>query len=113
MAKILYYWDKQTDEFDHSEFFMTDDELPNPLPENATLVAPTDGLYEPITWDGTTWIGTDKETWAANCPLPNPLPTEQDKKNASILLEIAQNKKEQDKFNAQIMLTLAQKGGNN
>ncbi|MDV0430109.1 hypothetical protein RXV91_04320 [Lactiplantibacillus sp. DA1] len=75
MAKILYYWDRETHGLNHSEFFMTDDELPNPLPDNATLVAPTNGLYEPITWDGTAWNGTDKDEWLAAHPVPVPDPT--------------------------------------
>lgn len=111
MTKILYYWDEQTKELDHSEFFMTDDELPNPLPDNATPVAPTNGLYEPIMWDGITWNGTDKDEWLAAHPVPVPEPSEQDKTNAALMLQIAQNKTAQDQFNAQAMLAIAAQNG--
>lgn len=30
-----------------------------------TEVKPTDGLYEPITWDGAKWNGTDQAVWQA------------------------------------------------
>lgn len=32
---------------------------------NETEVKPTDGLYEPITWDGTKWVGTEQAVWQA------------------------------------------------
>ncbi len=46
---------------------------------NETLVKPQDGLYEPITWTGTGWTGTDKETWEANLPKVNVKPTKSEK----------------------------------
>lgn len=42
-----------------------------------TEIKPVDGLYEPVTWTGTTWVGTDKEVWQAA----------QDAKQAEILKE--------------------------
>jgi hypothetical protein len=32
---------------------------------NETEVKPEDGLYEPVTWNGTTWLGTDQAIWQA------------------------------------------------
>lgn len=32
---------------------------------NETEVQPTDGLYEPITWDGAKWVGTEQAVWQA------------------------------------------------
>ncbi|CAM3206089.1 hypothetical protein [Lactiplantibacillus plajomi] len=107
---ILYYWDEKK-ELNHSEFYQ--DELPTPMPSNATSVAPRNGLYEPITWNGETWVGTDKEVWLAAHPVSKPEPSAQDKANAALALQIAQNKAAQDKFNAQTMLALAQNGGTN
>lgn len=106
LPQILYFWNENK-ELDHSEFFMADDELPNPLPDNATSVEPTNGLYEPITWDGTAWNGTDKDEWLAAHPVPAPEPSEQDKTNAALMLQIAQNKTAQDQFNAQAMFAIA------
>lgn len=86
--KLLYFYDEKSKQYDHSELFsdLTDETnsdnsskslhtLPNLLPDNATLVAPTNGLYEPITWDGTAWNGADKDEWLAAHPVPVPDPT--------------------------------------
>lgn len=35
------------------------------LTDTETTVAPTPGLYTPITWDGKAWQGTDEETYQA------------------------------------------------
>lgn len=91
MAKILYYWD-QDKHFDHSEFFQNDEDVPNPLPDNATAVAPVNGLYEPLTWNGASWDGTPKEDWLAAHPTPAPEPTSEQKTIMQQATDISQMK---------------------
>ncbi|WP_338230771.1 hypothetical protein [Lactiplantibacillus paraxiangfangensis] len=81
MATVLYYWDKETKELDHSELYMNESDVPKPLPDNATTVAPENGLYEPIhiSDDKTKWLGTSKEEWLAAHPVPTPEPTAEQK----------------------------------
>ncbi|BDZ30641.1 hypothetical protein RA086_05675 [Lactiplantibacillus sp. WILCCON 0030] len=76
MAQLLYFWDED-EVLDHSELIMTDDGLPDPLPSNSTLIAPANGLFEPIhiNSDRTAWFGISKEEWLAAHPAPKPEPT--------------------------------------
>ncbi|VDG18799.1 hypothetical protein [Lactobacillus backii] [Lactiplantibacillus mudanjiangensis] len=107
--KALYFYDENK-EFDHIE--LVEDEAP--IQERSTFVAPKNGLFEPITWDGEAWNGITEEEWLAAHPAPTPEPTEQDKTNAQILLQVATNKTAQDQFNAQALLQIAAiKGGTN
>lgn len=91
MAKILYYWD-ESKKLDHSEIFMTDADLPNPLPETATFVAPDNGLYEPITWNGESWDGITQEAWLSQHPAPTPVPTTEQQMIMQQALDINQLK---------------------
>lgn len=110
MTQTLYYWD-ESKHFSYSEFYLNEADVPTPLPANATTLAPESGLYEPISWDGSVWIGADKADWLAAHPAPTPEPTDQDKTNASLMLQIAQNKSEQEKFSAQVLLQIATLNG--
>lgn len=38
------------------------------LPENSTEIKPTDGLYEPISFDGKAWVGVGEAEWLAENP---------------------------------------------
>lgn len=104
MAQVLYYWDKNN-QFDHSELL---DELPTPLPANATTVVPANGLYDPISWNGNTWTGVTLETWLAARPDPEPaVPTTDQKAQAQLALQLAKTTQAQATFNAQVLLELA------
>lgn len=105
--KLIYFYNDQR-QLDHSE--LVDDDYQ--LPANATDIRPQDGLYEPLSFTGTEWVGVTREEWLANQPEPEPVePTEQDKINAQLMLTDAKNKKDQDILNAQILLQIA-KGAN-
>lgn len=81
------------------------------LGQNETFVKPQDGLYEPISWTGTDWIGTPKEVWEANQPKVEVKPTVQQQLNANVslqLAQLAQAQKQQEKINAQLTLQNAQ-----
>lgn len=104
--KVLYFYDEKN-QFDHSKLVQDDAQIQ----QNSTFVAPENGLYEPITWDGSAWVGTAKEVWLKEHPVPTPEPTDQDKTNAAIMLQIARNKAVQNQFNAQAMLAIAANNG--
>lgn len=77
---------------------------------NETLVKPEDGLYEPITWNGTGWTGTDKETWEASQPKVEIKPTQSEKLLAVLVKDVASVKidnKSQNTLNANVMKELA------
>lgn len=71
MAKKAVYLIDANNHF--SGIKLVDDD--HQLQTNETFVKPEDGLYEPITWNGTGWIGTDKATWEANQPKVTVKPT--------------------------------------
>lgn len=77
--------------------------------KNETLVAPPEGLLEPITFnfDDHTWSGVDQETFDAAHPAPVLPPTVGQQQQAQILLTVAKNKADQDKINAQLLLATA------
>lgn len=60
MAKAIYTFDA-SNTFTGSK--LVDDSYK--LQSGETEVKPADGLYTPITWNGTTWVGTDQVTWQA------------------------------------------------
>ena len=60
MSKTLYIYDPTKHDY-HTDI-VADDYV---LQANETFTKPADGLYEPITWTGTDWIGTDKAIWQA------------------------------------------------
>ena len=51
------------------------------IPENSTLIPPTDGLYQPIKFDPETetWTGATKEEWESSLPVDVEYPTEDTK----------------------------------
>ncbi|MDO0950186.1 hypothetical protein Q1L93_00070 [Mammaliicoccus sciuri] len=51
------------------------------MPENSTLIPPTDGLYQPRKFDPETetWSGATKEEWESNLPVDVEYPTEDTK----------------------------------
>ncbi|WP_436704210.1 hypothetical protein [Lactiplantibacillus plantarum] len=122
MYKTLYFYNASTKIYDHSELVDVSDKVPDKVTNesgevlNVTTIRPDDGLYTPRKFDteNQTWLGTPKEEWLAAHPVPAPEPSEQDKTNAVLMLQIAQNKAAQDQFNAQAMLAIAtQNGGAN
>lgn len=54
---IMVYEDVQLEEIEIFDY-----------PEEYTEIKPEDGLYQPIFFDGTKWIGTKKEDWEASNP---------------------------------------------
>lgn len=85
------------------------------LQDKETFTKPKDGLYEPISHQGTypsdTWVGTPKEVWEANQPKIEIKPTAQQQLNANVslqLAQLAQAQKQQEKINAQLTLQNAQ-----
>ena len=59
--KVIYLYDTTTNEYKGPK--LADDDYV--VTAGETEIKPTDGLYEPVTWTGTDWIGTDKEVWQA------------------------------------------------
>lgn len=51
------------------------------MPENSTLIAPTDGLYQPRKFDPETqtWSGATKEEWENSLPVDIEYPIEDTK----------------------------------
>lgn len=51
------------------------------MPENSTLIPPTDGLYQPRKFDPETetWTGATKEEWESGLPVEPEYPTEDTK----------------------------------
>lgn len=104
--KAVYTWNKD-DELD--KIFMVEDDYQ--LKDNETFKKPQDGLYEPIKWNGTDWVGTPKEVWEANQPKVEIKPTDQQKLNAATNLQIAQllaANKQQAQLNAKLTIDIAQ-----
>lgn len=64
-----------------------------------TDIRPTDGLYEPIYFNGKEWVGSTYEEWREDNPY---LPDEIDSNDeiiASLALELANSKLEQESLN--------------
>ena len=106
--KVLYFWDENM-VYDHSVVYKNDSDVPNPLPANATTVAPKNGSYQPIHWNGVDgWKGSTREEYLASLPAPKPAtPTTEQQSQADLLLQMAQIKTDQAAFNSQIMLQVA------
>ena len=60
MSKTLYIYDPTKHDY-HTDI-VADDYV---LQANETFTQPVGGLYEPITWDGAKWVGTDEAVWQA------------------------------------------------
>jgi hypothetical protein len=59
--KVIYLFDETSKEFQGSNLVEGD----YTLAAGETEIAPEQGLYQPATFDGTKWVGNDKETWQA------------------------------------------------
>ncbi|WP_324715252.1 hypothetical protein [Lactiplantibacillus plantarum] len=104
--KILYFWDSNF-KLVNSIFYQNEEDMPSPMPSNATSVAPADGLYEP-SWNGSAWVGISREEWLAQQPAATPAtPTTEQKFQAQLALQMATMQKNQAEFNAQVLLKLA------
>lgn len=111
--KELYFYDKTTKEFLGSNV-VADDYI---VSDGETEIAPTEGLIQPATFDGTKWIGTDKTVYNAeiekkrqNNLIEHPewfRPSTSEKVLAQITLQMATEKNMQDKLNAQLLLASA------
>lgn len=102
MKQVFFY--DESNHFDHVELVKDNAELP----ANATFVQPTSGLYEPMTWNGTTWTGATKEEWESNQPKPSPeAPSANQQFQAQLALQVADLKQSQTAFNSQVLLQLA------
>lgn len=105
--EILYFYDDNK-AYDHSQVYIDDTQMPNPLPANATTVTPEQGLYGTPKWNGTTWIGITRDEWLAQQPAATPAaPTTDQKFQAQLALQMATLQKNQAEFNAQVLLQLA------
>lgn len=91
MSKAVYSWDKDN-HFDTIKLVEDDYQLAS----NETFVKPEDGLYEPITWNGSTWVGTAKEDWEAAHPATPAEPSEGDQALNALGLQIAGIQKAQE-----------------
>lgn len=82
------------------------------LKPNETFVKPTDGLYEPIKWNGTAWVGTSKEDYEKAHPTSTDVeePTDQQKFNATTDVKVAQlmaYSEQQNQLNASLTVDVA------
>lgn len=105
MTVLYFYGDNKA--YDHSQVYTDDTQVPNPLPTNATTVAPEQGLYGTPKWNGTTWVGITREEWLAqqsSTPVP---PTTEQQFQAQLALQMATLQKNQAEFNAQMLSQLA------
>ncbi|KRM92786.1 hypothetical protein [Loigolactobacillus rennini] len=85
--KLIYFYDNNK-QFDHSELV----DAATTVPANATDIRPTDGLYEPRTFNGK-WVGVTREEWLKNQPAPEPEePTDQEQAMAELTKQLAQTK---------------------
>lgn len=73
------------------------------VPSDCTTIVPPDIDRPKFNFDTQKWETAPEE------PVT---PTDQDKINAQIMLDQAEQKKEQDAFNAQVLLQIAKIGGN-
>lgn len=76
------------------------------LKANQTFVKPKDGLYQPMRFNGTEWIGTPQEEWEKANPVPEQKPSATQIAQATAIKDIAQLKVDhsgQQSLNAQLM----------
>ncbi|RRG06368.1 MAG: hypothetical protein DUD28_02810 [Lactobacillus sp.] len=110
MTKAVYVYDQTSREFKNSK--LVDDNYVAAAGE--TEIKPVDGLYEPVTWTGTDWIGTDKAVWQAaqdakqseilkEHPELAPQPTTEQQQ----LAELIKNNAQQTALNAQLIKQVA------
>lgn len=60
--KAIYLYDITSREFKGSKLVNDDNYV---VQAGETEIKPDNGLYEPVTWNGTTWLGTDQAVWQA------------------------------------------------
>lgn len=76
------------------------------LAANQTFVKPEDGLYQPMRFNGITWIGTPKEEWEKANPAPEQKPSASQIAQANTLKTVAELQVAhtgQQKLNADLM----------
>ncbi|MGK4059024.1 hypothetical protein AB0Y04_04730 [Loigolactobacillus coryniformis] len=111
MRKVVYMYDQTSREFKGSKMIDDDNYV---VQTGETEIKPTDGLYEPVTWTGTTWVGTDKEVWQAaqeaayqeylnEHPEDVPQPTVEQQQ----LAELIKSNAKQTELNAQLIKQVA------
>ena len=111
MKKVVYMYDQTSREFKGSKLIDDDNYVAQ---AGETEIKPTDGLYEPVTWTGTDWIGTDKAVWQAaqdakqseilkEHPELAPQPTSAEKQLSELIKVNAQ----QAELNAQLIKQVA------
>lgn len=111
MTKVVYMYDQTSREFKGSKTIDDDNYVAQ---AGETEIKPTDGLYEPVTWTGTDWIGTDKAVWQAaqdaahqeylkEHPEAAPQPTAEEQQLAELIKSNAQ----QTELNAQLIKQVA------
>lgn len=68
MATKIYFFDPANQNaFSHFDIVTES----APLPANATTIEPFDNNGKPLlnpTWNGTSWVGVDEETWRKSLP---------------------------------------------
>lgn len=106
MTVLYFYGDNKA--YDHSQVYVDDTQVPNPLPSNSTVVAPEQGLYGTPKWNGTTWVGITRDEWLTQQPAATLVaPTNDEKFQAQLALQMATLQKNQAEFNAQVLSQLA------
>lgn len=76
--KLLYFYDPDTKEKLDGQEKVVPDNFKITTEQNATLVAPNQGLWTPLKFDETNqeWIGTAKEDYLEAHPAPAPTATD-------------------------------------
>jgi uncharacterized protein YegL len=104
--KAVYTWDADKH---FNGIKMVEDDYQ--LADSETFKKPQDGLYEPISWTGTDWVGTPKDVWEANQSKVEVKPTQQQQLNASFTQQMAQllaANKQQAQLNAKLTIDVAE-----
>ena len=108
--KELYFYDKTTKEFLGSNV-VADDYI---VSDGETEIKPADGLYDPITFDGTKWNGTDQAVWQAAQDAKqaeflktHPELAPQSTSEQQQLSELIKNNAQQSVLNAQLIKQVA------
>ncbi|MGK4058272.1 hypothetical protein AB0Y04_00875 [Loigolactobacillus coryniformis] len=112
MTKVVYMYDQTSREFKGSKLVDDDNYV---VQAGETEIKPTDGLYEPVTWNGIDWIGTDQAIWQAaqdakqaellkTHPELAPQPTVEQQQ----LAELIKSNAKQTELNAQLIKQVAE-----
>lgn len=91
--KLLYYYDPSTKQMIDDQITTVDDDFKITDEKNATLVAPEQGLYTPLTFDADKqqWTGVTRDEWLDNLPPEEPAePTNQEQIIAKLTAQLAQ-----------------------